>query len=72
MKNYKGDEEMNTLFTQIIIDQIMLIRASGAVNMLDSYGVQWQANDRGFCELVIFIEENRRAYSNFILTGSIG
>ena len=56
---------MNT----IIINQILAIRASGAVNMFDSYTVQYLANEHGFYELVIFIEDNRRMYSNFILTG---
>ena len=53
----------------IIVAQIMDIRASGKVNMLDANGVQWEANERGFYELVIFIEDEREAYSRFILTG---
>jgi hypothetical protein len=59
----------NTLITDTLVEQILAVRASGAVNMLDATGVQWEANQRGFYELVIFIEEHREAYSRFVLTG---
>lgn len=39
------------------------------MNMCDMAAVQRAAFDRGFYELVLFIEENRDAYWDFILTG---
>lgn len=52
-----------------IFDQIMKIRDSGETNMLAVDVVQRMAFERGYKKLVIFIEENRREYVNFILTG---
>jgi len=49
--------------------QILEICDSGCCNMLDTAQVQRTANDRGFYDLVIFIEENKRGYSNFIFYG---
>jgi hypothetical protein len=57
------------ILTDTLINQILEIRASGKFNMFDATGVQREANELGFYELVIFIEENRAAYSRFILTG---
>lgn len=54
---------------EIIKEQIMAIRDSGAVNMLDTIGVQIEANNNGFCELVVFIEDSRNNYYKFIFTG---
>ena len=55
--------------TDTIIKQIMAIRDSGETNMLDVLKVQRLANERGFFELVIFIEEYRKEYVSFILYG---
>ena len=55
-----------------IVEQILAIRASGKYNMFDTRGVQREANERGFYELVVFIEEHRDAYAQFILTGKRG
>lgn len=52
-----------------IKEQVLSIRATGACNMFDANMVQRLANERGFYELVIFIEERRDKYSEFILTG---
>lgn len=52
-----------------IVEQILVIRASGKYNMFDAAGVQREANERGYYELVVFIEEHRDAYARFILTG---
>ena len=40
--------------------------------MFDVRTVQVIANRRGFYELVIYLEEYRKEYVNFILTGSTG
>ena len=50
--------------------QIMAVRATGETNMLDTRMVQVIANRMGFYELVIYLEELKKEYANFILTGS--
>lgn len=52
--------------------QIMAIRDSGETNMLDTRMVQVIANREGFYELVVYLEEHRREYINFIFTGQAG
>lgn len=49
--------------------QIMVIRDSGETNMLDTRMVQFIANREGFYELVIYLEDHRREYVTFVLTG---
>jgi len=58
--------------TDKIRDQIMAIRDSGATNMMDATRVQRLAFEQDFHELVIFIEENRKEYTRFILYGDAG
>lgn len=58
--------------TETIRRQIMAVRATGETNMLDTRIVQVIADRKGFYELVIYLEEHRREYANFILTGSAG
>ena len=55
--------------TDTIKMQILTIRNSGETNMFDIRRVQQIANRRGYYELVIYLEEHRREYVNFILTG---
>lgn len=57
------------MMTKTIKEQILAIRDSGETNMLDTRMVQWIANREDFYELVAYIEENRREYWNFIMTG---
>lgn len=57
--------------TEIVKQQILLIRASGLTNMFDTAAVQRLAFDNGYYELAVFIENNRKAYARFILTGEI-
>ncbi len=52
--------------------QILAVRATGETNMLDTRMVQVIANRMGFYELVVYLEEHKREYANFILTGSTG
>lgn len=56
----------------VIKEQIMAIRDSGKTNMLDTRTVQVIANREGFYELVIYLEEHRQEYVDFILTGDAG
>ena len=50
-------------------EQILAVRATGRTNMFDTNMVQVIANEMRFYELVIFIEEHREDYVNFIFTG---
>ena len=54
-----------------VMEQLMAVRAEGQVNMLDIHAVQRVAFDKGYCELVDFIESDRRAYARLILTGEV-
>ncbi|WP_054638926.1 MULTISPECIES: DUF5049 domain-containing protein [Lactococcus] len=58
--------------TDTIFEQIMAIRESGEINMLDVNSVQRLAFEQNFHELVDFIEEDKQAYWNFIMTGNRG
>lgn len=53
----------------VVREQIMAVRDSGETNMLDTRMVQVVANRMGFYELVIYVEEHKREYINFIFTG---
>lgn len=55
--------------TETIKEQILEIRASGLTNMFDVNMVQRLAYERDFYELVNYLEEKRKEYVQFILTG---
>lgn len=55
--------------TETVREQILAVRANGGANMLDINAVQRIAHDMDFYELVCFIEDDRKAYVNFIFTG---
>ena len=55
--------------SETVKKQILAIRDTGLTNMLDIRTVQRIANDRVFRELVVYLEEHRREYAHFILTG---
>ncbi len=50
-------------------EQILAIRATGRTNMFDVPMVQYIANEMHFYELVVYLEEHRKEYVQFILTG---
>ena len=50
-------------------ERIRVVRKTGRTNMFDVPMVQYIANEMRFYELVIFLEEHRSEYVNFILTG---
>ena len=54
-----------------IKEQILYIRSTGLTNMFDVTMVQRLANEYGFYELVVFLEENRAEYFHFILYGEV-
>lgn len=55
--------------TATIKKQILEVQKTGEANMFDVSAVQHIANREGFYELVIYIEEHRSGYVQFILTG---
>ena len=55
--------------TETIKEQILAIRDTGLTNMFDVNTVQRLAYERDFYELVVYLEENRKEYVQFILTG---
>jgi len=50
-------------------EQILAVRDTGITNMFDINAVQRIAHDMNFYELVIYLEDNRKEYVNFILYG---
>jgi hypothetical protein len=57
------------MMTDTVKRQILAVRDTGLTNMFDVRMVQRIANDMGFYELVVFLEESRSEYVHFILTG---
>ena len=57
------------MMTEKIKKQILAVRDTGLTNMFDVNTVQRIANDMGFFELVVYLEEHRREYAHFIFTG---
>lgn len=55
--------------TEKVRDQILAIRDTGLTNMFDLPVVQRLAYERGYYELVCWIEEHRKEYARFIMTG---
>ena len=55
--------------SETVKKQILAIRDTGLTNMFDVRTVERIANDREFYELVVYLEEHRREYAHFILTG---
>lgn len=55
------------MMNEIVQKQILAIRAVGVTNMFDAKRVQYEANRRGFYELVIYLAEHPSEYSRFIL-----
>lgn len=55
--------------TEKIKQQILAIRETGKTNMFDIPMVQYLANKMRFYELVVYLEEHRSEYAQFILTG---
>ncbi len=54
---------------ETIRNQILAIRDMGLTNMFDVHMVQRLAYERNYFELVIFLEEHRKEYVQFILYG---
>ena len=50
-------------------EQILAIRDTGLTNMFDLPVVQRLAYERDFYELALYLEEHRKEYVHFIMTG---
>ncbi len=57
--------------TDTIREQILAIRDSGRTNMFDVNTVQRLAYEQNFYELVLWLEDHRKEYVQFILTGEL-
>lgn len=57
--------------SETVKKQILIIRDTGLTNMFDILMVERIANDMGFYELVAYLEEHRKEYMHFILTGEV-
>ncbi len=57
------------MMSETVKKQILAIRDTGRTNMFDVNMVQFLANEYGYYELVIFLEEHRKEYVKFILMG---
>ena len=55
--------------TEKVKEQILAIRDTGLTNMFDVPMVQRLAYVRGYYELVCYLEEHRKEYAHFIMTG---
>ena len=55
--------------TEKIKKQILEVRDTALINMLDFKGVQQIAEELGLLELVSYIDEHPQEYGNFILYG---
>lgn len=58
------------MMTQKIKEQILAVRDTGEANMFDVNAVQYIADREGYYELIVYLIDNRKEYSNFILTGT--
>ena len=61
--------KVEPVLTEKVREQILAIRDTGLTNMFDIPMVQRLAFDRGYYELVTFLEEHRKVYAHFIMTG---
>lgn len=57
--------------TEKIKEQIFEIRDTGLTNMFDVNMVQRLAYERDFYDLVLYLEENKKEYVQFIMTGEV-
>ena len=57
--------------SETVKEQIIAIRDTGLTNMFDKVTVQRLAFERGFHDLVDFIEADCKAYVTFIMTGRV-
>lgn len=64
-----GIDECRIIMTPVIKDQILAVRDTGLTNMFDVTAVQRIAYEMDMYELVTWIDDHKKEYSRFILTG---
>jgi hypothetical protein len=52
-----------------IKEQVLAVRDTGETNMFDANTVRVMENRMGFYELAVYLEDHKREYSRFVLTG---
>lgn len=57
--------------TDTIRKQILAIRDTGLTNMFDVRMVQRLAYNRGYYELLCYLEDHQKEYARFIITGEV-
>lgn len=57
------------MISDTVVEQILLIRDTGKYNMFDIPNIQVEAYVRGYYELVMFLEDSLKEYTEFIVTG---
>ena len=67
---YGKDRVKKMIMTDKVFHQLMDIRDSGLTNMFDTNMVQRLAYDRDYFELVTYIEDHKKEYAHFIMTGT--
>ena len=66
---YGEDRVTKMIMTEKVFKALMRIRDSGTTNMFDTNMVQRLAYDADEFELVNYIEEHKKEYAHFIMTG---
>jgi hypothetical protein len=59
------------MMTNKIRNEILIVRGSGKTNMFDVPAVQQIADEMGYFDLALWLEDHRSEYSHFILTGEM-
>ncbi|HBQ65246.1 MAG TPA: DUF5049 domain-containing protein [Clostridiales bacterium] len=55
--------------TDKIVEQILCLRDEAKFNMFDITAIQREAYEKGFYELVLLLQDNRKSYIRFIMSG---
>ena len=66
---YGEDRVKKMIMSDKVFRQLLSIRDGGKSNMLDCNMVQRLAYDEGYYELVMYIEDHKKQYVHFIMTG---
>ena len=57
--------------TETVFRQLLQVRSEGLYNMFSVNDVQRRAYELGFYDLVLWIEEDKKRYVRFIMTGEL-
>ena len=62
-------EAQESPLTDKIVEQILCLRDEAKFNMFDITAIQREAYEKGFYELVLLLQDNRKSYIRFIMSG---